>query len=389
MHVLMVSYEFPPFGGGTGIACARLIDVLARRSDIVVDLVTSGPMPDLERYEMGARVIVHRLPIPKRDLNYWRAGELMRWTFGAIRYTRRLTATTRFDVCHCWAGWPSGVIGCQLRGDVPYIVSLRGSDVPGYSARLRHLDALLMRHVARVVWQHAARVVAVSRDLRGLALSSAPDATIDVIPNGVDVERFTRADVGRRDLLFVGRLIERKGVHLLIEAFAYLAARYPEISLTVVGDGPARGSLEALAEALGVHGRVRFTGRLDSARLIAAYAEAGVFVLPASSDAMPNVVLEAMAAGLAIVTTKTGATEVLHGNGLVVDRPEVDLLQDTIATYLANPAMLASHQRRSRQLAEGMSWSAVADYFTLMYHDIAVRRKALPMPPRDFSFDTR
>lgn len=382
----MINYEFPPFGGGTGVACAELLRAISPGNDLSIDLVTSGPQPELERRRLSERIVVHRLPVAKRDPHYWRAGELASWTFAASGYAARLAAMGGYHICHCWAGWPSGMIGYRLRNRVPYVVSLRGSDVPGYNTRLRMLDPLLMRHMVRRVWRGAARVVAVSRELRELALRSQPEATIDVIPNGVDVDWFRPAVPGSRDLLFVGRLIERKGVDILIRAFGELAADHPLTRLIVVGDGPERSSLEALAATAAPSGRVLFTGHLTRAALAEAYASAGIFVLPALRDAMPNVVMEAMASGLAIVTTRTGAMDILDGNGLVAGQPAVEPVRDAIARYLQDADLLARHQRRSRELAEATSWSAVADYFRTVYQDVvAAPRGLVTLPPREFA----
>lgn len=370
MRVLMVNYEFPPFGGGTGMACANLLRELGARGDVVVDLVTSGPAAAVERVDFAPGITVHRLPTPKRDLHFWRMSELAVWTGRALRYADRLRGAGSYDLCHCWASWPSGLIGWRMRRRLPYVVALRGSDVPGYSTRLRRLDPLVMRHLVRRVWRGAARVVAVSKDLRTLALGTEPEACIDVIPNGVDVRRFTPGVAGHGELLFVGRLIERKGVHLLVEAMRTLAPEHPALTLTIVGDGPERSRLEAMVSEAGLDGRVRFRGFLAGADLIAAYRDAAIMVLPASSDAMPNVVLEGMAAGLAIVTTRNGARELLHDNGVVVDRPTAVALHACIDGYLRDPALLVRHQQSSRRLAEHMSWSAVAEYFVTVYADV-------------------
>jgi glycosyltransferase involved in cell wall biosynthesis len=385
MNVLMVNYEFPPFGGGTGTACARLLKVFAARANISVDLVTSGPSPGLRRQAIGEGIVVHRLPVPKKDLHYWRPLELARWTVQALVYARRLARTQTYDVCHCWAGWPSGIVGLALSERVPYVVSLRGSDVPGYNSRLTLLDPLLMRRLVRLVWRRSARVTAVSRDLRRLAHQSAPQAVIDVIPNGIDDDWAARKVFGGRDLLFVGRLIERKGVHLLLQAFARLAGDYPAVTLTIAGSGPERSALEQMARKILPPGRVRFTGHLQRTALREAYASAGIFVLPASRDAMPNAVLEAMASGLAIVTTRTGAAERIDGNGTVVELPTVGQLRDAIARYLDDADLLARHQRRSQELAHGVSWSAVADYFSTVYREVAAAMGGAPArPARDF-----
>lgn len=390
LRVLMVNYEFPPLGGGTGIACAQLLAEIAGRRDVRVDLVTSGVGAELARETLADNVEVHRVPTPKRDLHFWRASELFTWTRRALAYARELTERERFDVGHCWAGWPSGVVGHQLRGRMPYVVSLRGSDVPGYSRRLRLLDPLLMRHLCRRVWSRSARIVSVSRTLRALALETQPDAVIDVIPNGVDVSRFTPGPDSAAGLLFVGRLIERKGVNLLVEAFAGLAGEFPELTLTVVGDGPEQPQLQAMADALGLGNRIEFTGHLDREPLAAAYRRAAILVLPALSEAMPNVVLEAMASGLAIVTTRTGAGELLRGNGLTVDEPAVEPLRDTLATYLRDPELLLQHRHASRRVAEGMSWSLVADYFLAIYGEaITAADRPAEIPAREFHLPAR
>lgn len=370
IRVLMVNYEFPPFGGGTGLACRHLLDELARRGGVAVDLVTSGPVRRVERERLRGDIVVHRLPTPKRDIHYWRAPELAIWTARALGYARTLVRTRQYTFCHCWAGWPSGIVGHLLPGPLPYIVALRGSDVPGYNTRLRLLDPLVMRTVCRRVWRHAARIVAVSRDLRALAHVTQPDACIDVIPNGVDTRAFTPARPGQDGLLFVGRLIRRKGVDILIEAVRLLAAEHPGLTLTVAGDGPERARLEGMVRDYGLQEQVRFPGFLDRASLADTYRRAGVFVLPALSDAMPNVVLEAMAAGLAIITTRTGAQELLNDNGQIVERADPEALRASIARYLRDRDLLVRHQRNSRRLAETMSWAAVAEYYATLYADL-------------------
>lgn len=100
---------------------------------------------------------------------------------------------------------------------------------------------------------------------------------------------------------------------------------------------------------------------------------------------MPNVVLEAMAAGLAIVTTRNGASELLRGNGRVVDHPEPLALRAAIEPYLRDRSLLISHQARSRRLAEGMSWSTVADYLMTVFEQVVrAPDEVAAAPAREF-----
>ena len=360
LRLLVLCYEMPPIGGGTGVACAQVMRLLAQRSDLRIDVISSGTAGRLEIVE-EAGMTIHLLPVGKRELTLWQPDELARWMIGAAARARQLLAHGPFDLCHCWSGLPSGLVGWWLRNQQPYIVSLRGSDVPGYNQRLRLLDPLLLRHVARRVWRDAAGVFAVSHSLRTMAQLTAPDARIGILPNGVDADFFSP---GRRRaetaMVFAGRLIERKGVDYLLDAVHRLAPDHPELRLTIAGDGPELGALKEQCRRLGLEAQVTFAGRLGRVELAALLAESGIIVLPAITDAMPNVVLEGMAAGMAVVATQTSAAGILDGNGLLVPPRDVGALAGAMERYLDDPVLLRGHQRRSRELAQARSWDAVA-----------------------------
>lgn len=364
----MLNYEYPPIGGGTGVACEQLLGELANHTDLAIDLVTSGLGESVETEKAGPEVTIHRLPVGKRDQQFWRPGEIARWTGRALGYSRRLAKERGYDLCHAWAGWPSGIPAWALRGRLPYLVALRGSDVPGYSRRLALLDFALLRHVSRRVWNSARVVVAVSEPLRDLALQTRPGLTIDVIPNGVDPERFSPSpESDPFEVLFVGRLIERKGVDDLVRAFGDVAAAHPRARLVIAGSGPEGDSLEALAGASPGGDRIRFLGRVDRAVLPDIYRKAGVFVIPSRTEGMPNVMLEAMASGLPIVCTPAAASGVIDGNGLFVEPGRPDTISAALEQYFADPLLRATHARKSRNLAEAMSWSSVATWYREVY----------------------
>jgi len=370
MRILVVTYEYPPLGGGTAVACEEVVRQLARDPDLAIDVLTSGPGKRLETLRPAGNVEVFRLPVGKRELHYWRPTELLRWVARAVHLGRRLLREREYDAAHCWAGWPSGILGWLGRERTPYVVSLRGSDVPGYNARLKLVDPIVFRHVVRRVWRGAAAVVAVSDDLRELARRTDDRSPIEVIRNGVDVERFApgaRAPATPFTILFVGRLIPRKGVRHLIDAFAAMSPERSDLRLVLVGDGPEREALKARSMGAGVADRVELRGPVPRAALPAAFRESDVFVLPAFEEAMPNAVLEAMASGLPIVTTPTGARELVDGNGVLVDRGSADSIRAALERYVADPEVRAAHGRRSRELAESMSWAEVARRYRALY----------------------
>lgn len=367
LRLLVLCYELPPIGGGTGVACSQVMRLLARRPDLCIEVLSSSTGNRLETVREGGMTL-HLLPVGKRNLSLWQPQELARWMAGAYRHARRLQAAEPFDLCHCWSGFPSGMVGWWLRRQQPYLVSLRGSDVPGYNRRLRLLDPLLLGQLARRIWRDAAGVFAVSANLRAMARATDPEVTIGILPNGVDAAFFAPApDRDETAMVFAGRLIERKGVGYLLDALRLLAPSRPDLRLTIAGDGPERADLEHRRRAYGLADQVTFAGKLDRNELAALLGRSGIIVLPATTDAMPNVVLEGMAAGMAVIATATSAGGILDDNGLLVPPRDVAALADAIKRYRDEPELLRAHQRRSRELALQRSWEAVAEDHVARY----------------------
>jgi glycosyltransferase involved in cell wall biosynthesis len=351
--------------------------LLARRPDLRIDVISSGTGNRLETVREGGMTL-HLLPVGKRSLSLWQPQELVRWMVGAYRHACRLQAAEPFDLCHCWSGLPSGVVGWWLRRHQPYLVSLRGSDVPGYNRRLRLLDPLLLGQLARRIWRDAAGVFAVSANLRAMARATDPEVKIGILPNGVDAAFFTPApDRDEKAMVFAGRLIERKGVGYLLDAMRLLGQGRPDLRLTIAGDGPERARLEQLCVTYGLRDRVTFTGKLDRAALAALLGRSAIIVLPATTDAMPNVVLEGMAAGMAVIATATSAGGILDDNGILVPPRDVAALAAAIARYRDEPELLRAHQRRSRELALQRTWEAVTEDHVARFRSALVESRGV------------
>lgn len=174
-----------------------------------------------------------------------------------------------------------------------------------------------------------------------------------VIPNGVDVSAFTAAKpadwtrlglpADSRVALTIGRLEPQKGMDLLLASIAAVASRVPALHLVIVGDGPDRASLQAQARALGIESRVWFLGRRPNVPELLAASE--VFVLASRWEGMPNVVLEAMAAGKPIVATAVeGTTELICDGvtGWLVPVGELDTLATALHEAFAVPGAARS-----------------------------------------------
>lgn len=369
MRLLFLNYEYPPLGGGAANATARLLDILSQDSRFVIDLICSSL--DIEKLEtISPTVTLHRLDIGKHgDLHYQTQKDLLRYAWAARAYAAKLHREQPYDGCLAFFGIPCGVVARSLR--IPYIVSLRGSDVPFYNPRFAMLDRLLFQRLSRRVWRDARAVVANSEGLRTLALNTAPHQRIPVIPNGVDTARFHPAPQlpATLEILTVARLIPRKGIHHLISALSLLP---PGVRLTIAGSGTERESLERLARQQGMGAQVRFLGPLPNGALPEVYRTASVFVLPSLNEGMSNTVLEAMASGLPLVLTDTGGTQELLSdgvNGFVVEKECAASIASALRRYVEQPELLAQHGAESRRRAGERSWSATAQAYAALFEE--------------------
>ncbi len=388
MRLLLLNYEYPPLGGGAGIASAALARDLAQRGH-VVDVVTSrapvagdshgrSALAAVEHPADAPGLTIYRVATRRRGIHQSGVRAALGYVVAAMPVARRLVRAHRYDVVHVFFSLPTGAMlpALPLRG-VPVVTSLRGSDVPHYNGAKRGLEYahVLLRPLTRWIWRRSARVVALSRSLGELARRTEPALSYTVVHNGVDVARFA-PPVPDRSFRFervrclaVARLIERKGLRELLDALAILDdARF---TLEIVGAGPELASLRAHAERLGIAARVTFSGALDRGALAERYRAADLFALAPSSEAFGNVFAEAMASGLPVIGSSVGGIPefVQHGdNGLLVPPGDVLALARAIQVLADHPDRRARMSARNRAMAQAaMTWASAADRYLAIY----------------------
>ncbi|MDP1809411.1 MAG: glycosyltransferase family 4 protein [Actinomycetota bacterium] len=380
-RVLILNYEYPPLGGGAANALYYLLREFAASSEIRVDLVTSSSDGRFAITELAGNVSIHKLAIRKANRHYWTQPEILDYSVRAALYARRLVDRTDYDLCHAFFAIPCGVIAYGLRGRLPYIVSLRGSDVPGFNNRFNWMNAALKPAFRRVL-KSASAVQANSEGLMKLAHLTSSDTPIDIIHNGVDCRQFSPAEhrnpVGRSKLenaaarlISVSRLIGRKGIDDLIRALPAIKESLGPVELTVVGEGNLKDSLSALAESEGVGRDVTWLGAVDHDGLPDIYRRSDLFVLPSHFEGMSNALLEAMASGLPVVVTATGGTdELIDGNGLIVSAGDSGALGRAIIDILGDDDKRRAYGAGSREIASRFSWGNVARQYLKTYEQV-------------------
>ncbi len=208
-------------------------------------------------------------------------------------------------------------------------------------------------------------VTAISDFARSQLLALLPEHEwhkVRVVRCGIDPAAFrpaigTGAGHGPVRILYVGRLVALKGQPVLLDAVTRLAASGLDAELILVGDGPERHELELHAQRSGLNGRVTFAGALGQDEVRGHYARADVFCLPSFAEGVPVVLMEAMAAGLPVVTTRiAGVPELVEDGveGLLTSPGRADQLEAALARLARDPDLRTAMGRRGRAKVESL-----------------------------------
>ncbi|MHC4171647.1 MAG: glycosyltransferase family 4 protein [Planctomycetota bacterium] len=373
-RLLMLNYEFPPIGGGAGQAHLSLLTRYAGNSELKVDVLTSAPKPGFFTESFSENITIYKVGIHKKDLHFWRRAEVIEWLLKAKSHYRRLLRENDYDLVHAFFGFPTAWLCYRSANKLPYIISLRGSDVPGYNIRLG-LDYKLMAGLFRRIWSGAALVVANSNGLRELALEFMPALDIRVIPNGVDTEKFRPSEEQTLtkpiQALTVCRLISRKRIDLLIRAVARAKELGLDVQLNIAGHGNLMEQLRRLADELNIADSVAFMGAVLAEQMPQLYRDNDILVMSSAHEGMSNAMLEAMASGLPIITTRCeGVEELVVDNGLVVEQANAEQIAKAIRKIADDRQAHKQMSIAARRQAEKFGWSKVALSYIEQYHKI-------------------
>lgn len=339
--VCMVVANYPPHGGGSERQCALLARHLARRG-IAVTVLTRR-LDGAPRTQDADGVAVHRLGLLPGN----------RWVHAAafagatLRHLAR--GRRRFRIVHCHGFEPlalPGLVARRLFG-MRLVIKVVTSGSYGDIARLSAIPG--WRRLARFLARADAIVVLNEEAQRELAAVGAPPQRLFMIPNGVEIPAGPRPP-GGDTVLYCGRLVGQKNVAGLLRAWARTRTAATHC-LAVVGDGPERAELTALARVLGVERSVRFHGHvLDVA---AFHRRAACCVLFSHAEGLSNALLEALAAGVPVIASDIAGTRdvIRHETtGLLVPPGDEAALAAAIDRLLEAPDLAAHLAEAGRTL---------------------------------------
>ncbi len=401
MRVIMLSWEYPPkIVGGLSRHVYDLSRALAA-SGTRVDVITCD-FPDAPATETEGALTVHRVNVPPGD-------DFVHWVHNLNAETEKKVAElldpkpveaakgkeavapppfapTEPTVIHAH-DWLSEFAGKALKHKyrLPLVATVHATE----HGRNHGINNDIQRYINGIEWElcyEAWRVICCSHYMRDEinTVLEVPIEKLDVIPNGVDAEKFNlqfdkaefRSWFGKPDeklIFFVGRMVPEKGVQVLIEAMPEILAAYNNAKLIVVGGGSKTHLAEA-AERLHLGDRVFFTGYVDDETLLKLYNVIDVAVFPSLYEPFGIVALEAMVAKVPIVVSSVGGLQevVDHGvTGLTAWADNPDSLAWAIVRMLKNPySARQMADNAHRKVLEQFNWSCIADQTAAVYERV-------------------
>ncbi|MBD3329540.1 glycosyltransferase [Candidatus Dojkabacteria bacterium] len=379
MKILFFAYEYPPLGTGVANAVKYIFAKFSESKDLQVDFITASLENKFEEISLYPNIRMLKVPIglkTKENEDKQKPIEMIRFIWHSFWLARKLIRENHYDLAHFF-GYPGGFVTYLLRRRVPYIVSLRGVDVPGYNPTYKKYY-VFYRPLAYLIWKHAERVIPNSQGLKELARETAPDLRIDVIPNGIDTRIFKPVPDSLKTKNFTitagaTTMTSKKGLPYLVKGFAKLHAEYRDTELVLIGGGSKKPEIEDLVSKLNLQESVRFLGRKPKAWVPENLPRYHVLCLPSINEGMSNAALEAMASGLPLILTETGGTvEMLEDgvNGYIINKRDEDQIYEKLKILYKNPKKKKSMGEKSREKAMSMDWDNIAKQHIKVYQDV-------------------
>lgn len=297
-----------------------------------------------------------------------------------ILLTKKIAKKINPDIVHAHWGFPQG-LAAKLTGR-PYIVTIYGGEV--FLSKRYHLLWLL-----DYIIKNSCGTFALTNGLRDVMKEFSIKSKVGVIPLGVNINKFHPDVEGYREVrkrfckenellvLSVARLVEKKGIKYLIEAFAKVLKKIPDCRLAIIGDGPLRNSLIDLAKTLKISDKVKFVGEVNHKELPKYYCAADLFVLPSIIDSTGDretqgvVFLEAMASKLAVMGTNTGGIPDIISNpevGVLVPQKDSEKLAEKMIELLSDKDLRNRYKENAYEhVIKNFTWKDIAKRYVREY----------------------
>ncbi len=369
-RVLILTTAYLPQLGGSELAIKNITD---RLPGVCFDLITSRPssgelknFPENEKignanvYRVGGLFSLASFLLPKNFFSvavFFKAHQLMR-KYG------------QYDVIHAYQASQAAGGGWLLKfkhPNIPFVVTLQ-------EGKELNRQPLLTKFFRYLILKKADKVTAISNYLAQYVRSQNSKVPIDVIPNGVDLDKFKLKEnhFGSGKIITASRLVEKNGIGDLIDAVSIVRKEFPDIGLQIIGSGPLEKKLKLQVKNLNLEGGVEFLGEISNDLLPNYLSRADIFVRPSLSEGLGISFLEAMAVGLPIIGTSVGGIPDFLKDGetgLFCEPNNPQSIAENILKLLTDEKLCQKLIHNGRKLVEEKyDWSNIAKEFGKIYY---------------------
>jgi phosphatidylinositol alpha-1,6-mannosyltransferase len=379
--VLVLTENFPPILGGSGRWFWELYSRLPKEQYLIL----ADDVQGAAEFDNTHQLNILRIPLKSSEWGF-KSFRGMKFYWRLFRQIRKIIKQQQITHIHCGRVIHEGVTAWLLKliTGTPYLCYVHGEDVE--TAATSGEYNLMVKQVSK----HADLLICNSHNSANIVkrLNYAGDDKIQVLYPSVDASLFVPAAndevfkqhmawQGRKVIITVGRLQERKGQNMMIRATALLKHQFPEILYAVIGRGECLESLQALASELGINDHVQFLTDVPDVQMIQCYQQSDIFILPNRTigndiEGFGMVLVEAQACGKPVIAGDSGGTKEtmrLNESGYVIDCTDPIMISKTVAELLANPTRCAAMGKVGRQHVEAeLDWQAHVQKAELLFN---------------------
>ncbi len=372
MNILLINYEFPPIGAGAATATYHIAKCLVRQGHEISVLTSS--FKNLKGWAKEDGIKVFRCLSLRKKAGQSNLTEMFLFVLSAFLVLPKILREQKIDYMIIFFSFPCGPLGLwgKLISKTPFVISLRGGDVPGNEPSLELIHKFF-KPLRQLIFRNSSAITANSKGLKTMSEKTDP-FHVKIIPNGVDIDYFTpvHKENQRRIFLFVGRFRHQKNLFFLLanmDAVAY--EHICEFELHLVGEGPLKHALQNYGDALKIRNQIFWHGWCGKEKLKQHYQRADCLLNPSFYEGMPNTVLEAMSCGLPVIASNVAGNNALVSHeetGFLFDIKHPKEFQSAVVQLFKNKELARTMGQKGRVRAEKeFSWSKSAmDYILVL-----------------------
>ena len=373
MKILVLTHEYPPVGGGGGQVAQDICHGMVERGHEIT--VVTAHMEGLPKEEIDNGIYLRRIPSLRREAFRADLMAMGGYVLSGLWTSYRLIKRWQPDLIHVHFAVPGGALAWMLSKmtGVPYVMTIHLGDVPGGAPQKTGAWFKWVKPLTPPIWRGAKRVIAVSEFTRQLALEHYR-CEIDVIPNGVDLERLQPTGIRIQEpprIVFAGRMMAQKNPLQIVRTLAEL--KDLSWQCVMIGDGPLMPEVRRAIDENHLQERFTLPGWVTPEVVLEWFGKSDILFMPSLSEGLPVVGVKALAKGLAFVVSDIGGFMdlVQEGeNGYLLLPDDRSGLAKTLRGFLSDSAALLKARRSSLALAPRFDIKTIADSYEAIFKEI-------------------